>query len=208
MASAPAAGAAPDHSLSALARLRDLPRVVGDGAPLGTLIDGLGRGAMGLSLLLLAVATFLPGLAPIFGLALVLVSLDMLLDRPRPTLPGWLRRRRVRGQDLEAAIGRIAPRLTWLEKHVRPRAPHLLHGGWVRLAGAAVMLDAVLIVLPIPFGNTAPALSVLAIALGLAAQDGKALLAGLGLSALALIVDAVLTLIGFEALLAIYRLIF
>ncbi len=52
------------------------------------------------------------------------------------------------------------------------------------------MVQAVLIALPIPFGNTLPGMAVIGIALGLIARDGLAVATGLGLSALAMITSA------------------
>jgi hypothetical protein len=78
----------------------------------------------------------------------------------------------------------------------------------LRLAGLAVLLDAILVVLPIPFGNTAPAVAVLALALGLTMNDGLMVLAGMVLTVIALAVDAVLVWAGWQAVSALVSWLF
>ena len=55
-----------------------------------------------------------------------------------------------------------------------------------------VFIMAVLIALPIPFGNVLPGLAVLAIALGLAQRDDVAVLAGLVLAVLSVLTSVAL----------------
>ena len=55
----------------------------------------------------------------------------------------------------------------------------------VRGLGLVVLIMAVLIALPIPFGNTLPGLAILALALGLAQRDGLAIAGGLGIALVA-----------------------
>lgn len=62
----------------------------------------------------------------------------------------------------------------------------------IRLLGLVVLLNAVLIILPIPLGNILPAMAVMSVALGLIARDGMAVAAGLGLSATAVAASAAL----------------
>jgi hypothetical protein len=60
----------------------------------------------------------------------------------------------------------------------------------VRPLGIVVLIMAVLVALPIPFGNLVPGLAVFLIALGLAQRDGAAVAAGLSLALLACVVSA------------------
>ena len=55
---------------------------------------------------------------------------------------------------------------------------------------------AVVIALPIPFGNTAPAVALLVFALGFIARDGAAIAAGLVLAAVAMAWTAFLVFAG------------
>lgn len=143
--------------------------------------------AGGFALVLAALAT--PNLLPspgvplgiVLGVPLLLLAVQYAGGAARPRFPRrWLADRR-----LTAIFGRslrwLAPRLRrWqqLAGH-RPlplpeRARRWLGGGWIALM-------AVLIILPVPLGNTLPALSTLLVGLGLFADDRLA--AGLGILA-------------------------
>ena len=72
------------------------------------------------------------------------------------------------------------------------------NAGGLIIVGFACLVNGILIVLPIPFGNTAPAIAVLLIALGLTACDGLAVLAGLAVTAMAALVDGGLIFLGYQ----------
>lgn len=190
--------AGPPDMAARLTGLRD--RLGETPTTIGRVLDEAGTGAPGVALLVIGGATFVPGVAPAFGAALGFVALGLLRGHEHLRLPPWLRRRAVRPRDLDALMRRLGPVLRWVQARLRGRAPGLTRGRWLRLAGAAALLDALLIVLPIPFGNTAPALAVLVKASGLLAGDGKAVLAGIGGSAVALGIDATLTVLAAEAI--------
>ncbi|HRK95135.1 MAG TPA: exopolysaccharide biosynthesis protein, partial [Rhodospirillales bacterium] len=67
-----------------------------------------------------------------------------------------------------------------------------IHPRAVRLIGLVILFNAVLIILPIPLGNTLPAMAVMSVALGLISRDGAAVAAGFGLSVTALAASAAL----------------
>ena len=64
------------------------------------------------------------------------------------------------------------------ERFLRPRLTLLLHPVPERLAGAACLLLAIILFLPIPFGNIPPAWAIAAFALGILERDGVATLVG------------------------------
>ena len=190
---------------SITSRLRDLIDATGADHRLGGLVSALGHGGTGLLLLLLGLATLVPGVAPLFGIALCTVALSLVAGRPTPWLPAWLARREIPPAKLRAALAWMEPRVTWLERRMRRRLPGLLTGRALRLAGLAALLDGFLIVMPVPFGNAAPALAVLVLSLGLATGDGLAVAAGLLGAVVALVLDAALLLAGGEAVLWLIR---
>src|SRR5665213_2147971 len=72
-----------------------------------------------------------------------------------------------------------------MEKVVRPRLSVLTSQAGATLAGAICTLMGVVLVLPIPFTNVLPALTVLMLSLALTRRDGLAMLIGLVLLAAA-----------------------
>ena len=75
-----------------------------------------------------------------------------------------------------------------------------------RLIGVALLILAVILAFPIPFGNWLPALSMSIIGLAMVEKDGLALLTGLGLGVAALIVVAAVITGLIKALLLLFSL--
>ncbi len=152
--------------------------------------------SVGWLLLQLAVPALVPSpgvpLGMIFGTGLALLALHLTFG-PRPVrLPTWIARRRLATSSLDAATARLKPMIERLERLTRPRLAALVRPSVIRLLGLVVLVNAVLIILPIPLGNTLPAMAVMTMALGLIARDGMAVAAGLGLSVGAVAVSAAL----------------
>ncbi|MGZ8996510.1 MAG: exopolysaccharide biosynthesis protein [Rhodospirillales bacterium] len=181
------------------AELAALARKVGDRGEVT--IDDIVRhfgsdASAGWLLLLLAIPALVPSpgvpLGMIFGTGLAMLALHLTFG-PRPVrLPKWIARRRLAASYLDTATARLGPMIQRLERLTRPRLAALVQPSAIRLLGLVVLVNAVLIILPIPLGNTLPAMAVMSLALGLIARDGLAVAAGLGLSVTALAVSAAL----------------
>jgi hypothetical protein len=176
--------------------LDDLP---GGPVALGTVVNALGSSGTGLLLLLFGLTALVPGIAPVFGVALCAVSLGLMLGWEEPYLPERIRRWTMDRERLRGGLQRLIPRIARLERWLQPRAAHLLHGPGLRMIGLASLINAILIVLPIPFGNTAPAIAMLVLSLGLVMGDGLAVGVGLGATFIALALDGALVGLGFAA---------
>ncbi|MFO1062049.1 MAG: exopolysaccharide biosynthesis protein [Dongiaceae bacterium] len=82
---------------------------------------------------------------------------------------------------------RGAPWVGHAEAVLREQRMSALTGRRARiLLALPVLAVALVITLPIPFGNAVPAVALIVIALGLMARDGVAILCGLGISVVAL----------------------
>ncbi|MCB4821316.1 exopolysaccharide biosynthesis protein [Roseicella aerolata] len=165
---------------------------------LGVLLDRFRRAGHGVVLLALALPAVIPvplaGLPA--GLGLLVAGMRLLLGSERPWLPGALRRVRLPRPMVGAALGRFVRLLR--RAGLRPRRRlEALGGPWGRqLAGLAVLINAGVILLPLPLGNQLPALAVASFGLGLLRRDGALLLAGHALTAAGLAWAATLLLVG------------
>jgi len=127
------------------------------GATLGDLMAEAGEQTYGLLILLLALPSLVPGLnlgmAPIGGIGIIWLGLQMAMGRPQPHLPERLRRQVLHKNWLEESLVRIEGYLERLGSHQRIR--RTLHRRWT---GIAVAWTAVLLAVPVPlpFGNMAP----------------------------------------------------
>ena len=171
---------------------------------IGEVVDLLGAEGLGLALLVLTLPSLIPIPGPfgmIFGTLVGLLALQILIGAERLWLPPRLRARPAPIQAIRTTIAKALPWIGRAERILRENRLRRFTGRQARIAFAApIMLMAITLVLPIPLGNFAPALALIAIALGFLARDGLAVLIGLVASVGALGWTAVLVLFGAEAL--------
>lgn len=177
----------------------------GERVSLKDLFAGLGERAFGLLLLLLAIPNSLPlpslpGVSTLFGLPMALLAAQMAMGYNQPHLPRMLVRRSVARQDLLTMLIRARPYMIRIESHIRPRLHQLTGQRAKRLVGLIIMVLAIILALPIVFGNFLPGLAILLLSLGVVEQDGGFILAGLIVSVTAVIAVSAVILIGFEAI--------
>lgn len=145
--------------------------------------DALGHRAYGLLLFVFALPNIvpvgIPGVSTILGLPLVLLSAQLLLGLPAPWFPRWLLDRAISRDRFAAAIGWTLPRLIRLERLLRPRLLWLTGPLAERLLALVCLILAIILALPIPFGNWPPALAIALLALSLIERDGVLYILGM-----------------------------
>lgn len=123
----------------------------------------------------------IPGVSTVFGLAILLIGLGLMMDR-NPWLPARLLRRRFPSAKLRTALAAGLIWVTRLEKISRPRLLGLTHGAnMLFVNGSMVIAGGVLLMMPfgfVPFSNTLPGLAVLLLAVGMLQRDGWCVLLG------------------------------
>lgn len=154
----------------------------GDRVSFGDLVDSFNARAYGPLIVLFAAPNVLPvalpGISAVLGVPLILLTAQLMLGLRRPWLPGILRRRSMARTSFDNLVHRIVPRLHRIERMVRPRLLPLTGILGKRLIGAAGLLLATIVFLPVPFGNMLPGLALVLMAVGLLGRDGLAVLAG------------------------------
>jgi hypothetical protein len=80
--------------------------------------------------------------------------------------------------DFRSLTGKLAPYLQRIERRLRPRLTFMYNRVADRLMGAVCFLLAIIVFLPIPFGNMLPSLAIAAFAIGAAERDGVAAMIG------------------------------
>jgi hypothetical protein len=154
------------------------------------LLGAVGESAPAVLVLLLAapnVVPMPPGTSAILGAPLVLLALQ-LATGPRARLPSIILRRSIPKAPLVLAMRRVA---TWLTPGTGapPQPDSRLPPRVVRLTGAVCTLLALLVLLPIPFGNIPPALAICLCCIGILRGDRRWIMAGwtIGIGALVLV---------------------
>ena len=154
------------------------------------LLETVGERAPAVLVLLFAAPNVLPmppGTSAILGAPLVLLALQLAIGS-KARLPSIISRRSIAKAPLVSAMRRVARWLTSddaARSRPRPRLPAPV----VRTTGAICAALAVLVLLPIPFGNIPPALAICLCCIGILRDDGRWIAAGwtIGVGALVLV---------------------
>jgi hypothetical protein len=150
---------------------------------LGSLRDALGDRGFGVLIFMFALPNLVPVSVPmlsaVLGLPLVLLAAQLSYGRHEPWLPDWLTSWSFPREVFTAMVLRALPSLERIEKLLRPRLTGLLSWTGERLIGVALLILAVVLTLPIPFGNWLPAFAIAIIGLAVAEKDGVAVLVGI-----------------------------
>lgn len=196
---------APNRKLSVV--LRDLQNSEVASVSLNLLITSLGNRSFVPLLIIFALPNlffFVPGSSVITGPPLIFVAGQLVLGRPAVWLPAFLGERTIEHQVFSKIIARAIPWIERVERLVHPRYWILSHRAAELTVGVACLVMSVFMFLPIPFGNTLPALSVIVIALSLSERDGLWLLGGFGLSVASFAVVAGLFAAGAFAMMRVF----
>lgn len=155
-----------------------LDRAEGERVSIGWLMEQLGRRSFGLTLFVMAVIAFLPGVSTLVGLLVAWPAVQMVLGHDKAVLPRLIARRQVGVDRLARLIRFVTPRLARVERLIRPRWPTPFQTT-KRLTGLVMLLLGVSIVSPLPFGHVLPAVVIMLLALAYLEEDGIALLVAL-----------------------------
>jgi hypothetical protein len=182
--------------------------VAGDPASrvtLGELVENLQARGYGLLLFLFAAPNLtpgpsLPGFSTIFALPLIFVAVQMVLGVAHPRLPGFLARLGTTRKRAQSVVAALLPLLTNGEKLLRARGAILTGPAARRWIGLVVVLQALLLLVPLPLLPLIPSLALVVLALGLAAHDDVAVGVGLAACAAASVAFALALFYGAAAL--------
>jgi hypothetical protein len=175
-----------------------------DRVSIGDLLEGLGRAALGLGLMIPALLALIPLPGPfgmVLGAMIAVIAIQVMTGQTRLRLPRFLAVRTIPSAPVAVAIRRFAAPLRWAERFSTPRRWLPLTGRVARVALAApLLLMDLALALPIPLGNGLPAIALTVFAVGFMERDGAAILVALGLSLVALAWTAALIFFGAEML--------
>lgn len=126
-----------------------------------------------------------PGVSMVLALPLLFAAPQMMIGRKDLWLPKGLARQAIDRDRLQKGVKKVMPWVARVERVVKPRLSFLTGRLGAVVAGAVCTVMAVVLVLPLPFANLFPALTVLLFSLGLARRDGLAVIAGCAAMAIA-----------------------
>ncbi len=163
--------------------LSTLPDRLPPEVTVGDILNAMGGQGVAIVLSMFAVAAMIPtpGIpaGTVFGAVLALLSVQVIFGAKRLWLPRQLSALDVPRSVVEWISTRGSKILARLERHIKPRGKMLSKAVTQPALGLIILAMAILIVLPIPFGNALPGLAVLIMALGMAQRDSLTIGAGL-----------------------------
>jgi hypothetical protein len=148
---------------------------------LGDVVKALGERGFGALILLLAAPNLIPlppGSSFVFGVPLIFITAQLMIKQDKVWLPKRLVEMKVGGGRLPYLLKRLVPYVIKVEKLLKPRGTLLTSSYGERLAGLAGLFCAIVLLLPIPGANMAPAFALCCFALGLIEQDEVAMAGG------------------------------
>jgi hypothetical protein len=181
--------------------------VAGEQIEFGGVVRAIGDSTPGFVLLILALPAFIPTGLPIAapaGAAMMVIGALMMVGRTDITMPSWLANRSLTRAQFGYLVKFSAPVMTWLERLLTPRLAWMLKRRQLRIVGMIVAVNGLLIFLPIPFGNSLPALAVMVMALGMMLGDGVAILSGIFVSMIALSIAIAIVVLSFELIAVLF----
>lgn len=146
------------------------------------MIEGFGErgfGAVILMLALMALFPWPPGGKAVFSVPIILIAAELALQRDKVWLPRWLLRLSFSRATYRTASLKILPRLRQVERLTRPRWPALTGEVADVVVGVICILLALMMALPVPFGDALPGLTLAIFGLAIIQRDGFAVIAGL-----------------------------
>ena len=170
----------PPHEHLSRALTRVAAEAGGERITLGDILAALQGRAFGALMLVFAFPNILPsppGLAAVLGLPLVVLSALLMAGRD-PWLPHFIARRGLATTTFQNMVERATPWIIRAESLLRNRLSWLTSAPARRVIGALCLLLSLVLMLPVPFGNLAPALAICVLSLGLLERDGVWVLAG------------------------------
>ena len=170
-------------------RLRDAAAAFREeGVSMRAMAQAHGPEAHGTLLLLLAMPCLLPvpGVGTVLGVGMAALAVAMWRGQGEPCLPQGVANLDLPRHWARRVLEGLASAYEMAGRHARARLSHLVGPTWRSALAVVVGLMAIIVVLPIPFGNLLPALALMLIGLGLVFRDGIAVILGLLMSGVAL----------------------
>ena len=166
----------PDHPSLAASLESILASQDQQGPSIAELTAAVGEKGFGLLLIILSLPSALPVPAPgystPFGIAIALIALQMLLGRQSLWLPARLQAIRIKPALAHKMIGAASKFLRAIEHLIRPRQRWIRSRPGYAAMAILILCMAALMMLPIPLTNTAPAMVIFLIGIGLSEEDG------------------------------------
>ena len=143
-----------------------------DSFTVGWLVSALHQRSFGILILLLGLLATVPIGSTVPGIVLAAIAVQMIAGRSAPAFPRFITARRLPTRYLSLLAARSIPVLRYLENAVHPRWPAAFETAKRFVGIVVLLLTAILLLIPVPLSNIAPAIVIALIALAYIEEDG------------------------------------
>ena len=147
---------------------------------IGELINAFGERGFGATLLFFGLLNMVfgavPGTTTVLGAPMLLIGIQLVTRRDQLWMPKWLMARAIERATYREAVAKVLKPLRKVERLARPRMSVMTNELSEILIGAAIVLLAGILMLPIPGGNFIPSFIMSMFGFGLLQRDGIAIL--------------------------------
>ena len=161
------------------------------GYTIGAMTQDVGELAFGLCMLIFALPNIvpfpMPGVSTITAIPMLYFSVQLMMHRKVVWLPPFIAQRELKGERFKRMIEYVIPWVSRFEKYSRPRLEVFASRRARAVAGGIITLLALLIALPVPFGNLVPAIAICILCLAIIEHDGVVMLIGVVATLLSLV---------------------
>lgn len=158
----------------------------------GWVIKRLRRRWFAMLLLLLTIPGMVPGICSFAELLMAILAVQMLIGYAAPLLPRALAERPLPVRQLRRILPHAIPVLRLCERIIRPRWPSAVAAIDRIVGGVVLLLSIRLLLVPIPFSNVLPTVTIALISLATLEKDGVLLSVALVAGLTVLAIDAAL----------------
>ena len=187
-----------EHPESLSDLLKRLAAETDERITLRELAEALDERSFGAFLLIFSIPDLIPlppGVPLILGLPLVFIAWQIIVGRNKIWLPNRVANYALEKHTLEKIVKRVYPGFRWMEAWVRPRNWPLANPLAEQIFGVYTFILAIVVIVPIPFGNWLPAFAIATIGLAHTEQDGNCLVVGSIFGLVAILVFSLILLL-------------
>jgi hypothetical protein len=165
-----------------------------DTVPFGHILDVHGNQALGAILVIVSIPALLPStgipIGTVMSLGMFAIAIAMFFGRQEVRLPQKLMDMKLAPTTAQKFLNGLAKLYGRIERISKPRMNFMVSETAQRWLSLKVFLLAVIIFMPIPFGNTLPAAALLTLGIGLMFRDGAIVVASFAVTLVALATTA------------------
>lgn len=137
----------------------------------------------------------IPGLSLIFGIPLLLMSLQIIFLK-KPIFPEFILNKEIPVEFMKKSVKKLGPTIIKINKFSGNKFTHL--DLWSIPVGIGLCIASIILCLPIPGMNLIPALGILICGLGMIEKDINFLIIGSALNYISLLMLSIIFLTGFN----------